>query len=617
MGCADWAALPKELLLCVVALLVAAVNAGGADAPAARAALACARASCRSWRLAVSAALRSLTCCFAPRNAEALALLPRSRAPPTNSARLWLTGVQQLRLSRLPPLSWIFVPVSVPFSASCAWSSLCTLDFSDCHWLGGAALDSLVDARLPHLHTLSFARCRHPDLDDANGNRFSTALKPLAGQLLVLNLERACVSTCSLLLLSQSLTRLRMLNLRGHAEDNRWADEHLLFVRVLRSLSTHARLEHVDLWHTVPPSSFSDDEERDAAPFALDKEAAVLQLATACSNTLRTLSLRGRNVSLALVGALKALIPLLRVAWDIFPSFREAVDTLPFEGAVPWHAFIALLQGELTQIRAGEWENRLVGPRALLGATEGVVWRLWRRVAARRGAARRCCALVLPVARTARLVDSVPLLCSQWEAAGPITCVALEAGDAGPLQSAIEAACSRAPSVHSAASMRLAAVPLSYHALREDEEMDEEREDIDFDGFDFGSDCSSLSGDEAAHAVDYFSPSWVDFCAKQFSPEHERCLLLAFARAASGFSSAPLRSMADLEARHAARKLLVLRRGDDGCAMAGCDDWPAAVAQFVPPLPRMWLEATPAPRWLKPGALCRAWGRSGCACHAA
>lgn len=157
MDTMNWAELPREVLLYVVAPFVAAAS-GGNDAPAARAALAYTRASCRSWRHALNNALRSLTCCFAPRSADALALLPRCHAPPTESARLWLTGVTHLRLSRLPPSSWIHAP------SSCAWSSLCTLDFSDCHWLGGAALDSLARAVLPCLRTLSFARCRSPDL---------------------------------------------------------------------------------------------------------------------------------------------------------------------------------------------------------------------------------------------------------------------------------------------------------------------------------------------------------------------------------------------------------------------------------------------------------------------
>ena len=608
MGSANWAALPKELLLYVVAPLVAAVNAGGADAPAARAALACARASCRSWRVALSAALRSLQCCFSPRNADALELVARSDAPPSNSARLLLTGVKQLRLSRLPPTSWIYVP------STCArsWSSLCTLDFSDCHWLGGAALDSLAGAKLPHLHTLSFARCRSPDLDDANGKRFSTALKPLAGQLLVLNLEHACVPTCSLLLLSGSLTRLRMLNLRGHAEDNRLADETLLF-NLLSALSTHARLEHVDLWHTVPPSSFGDDEARDLAPLTLGKKATILQFVSAFSRTLRSLDLRRRAVSRTLRDALKARFPLLRVAskWDESPCvFREAVDTLPLGTIVPWHAFRALLQEELAELKDGEWDDCLVSPRALLGATEGAVWRMWDV------ATSRCCALVLPVARTARLVHSAPLLCSQWKAAGPVVRVALDLSDAGPLENAIEAACSRVSSVHCAASMRLAAMPLSYHAWNEDDEID--ADDVDFEAFDFGND----SGNDLADEVFNTPPSWVDFrgrCEPRGSPAHERSILLAFARATSGFSTAPPASMADVDARSAARRLLVLRAGHNRGAMARCGLFPLefAAARLVPPLPRTRLESAPAPRWLKPGSLCRAWGRAGCSCHAA
>ena len=338
MGFDNWAALPRELLLYVVAPLVAAVNARGADAPATRAALACARASCRSLRVALTAALRSLTCCFTPRSADSLALLPRCLAPPTSSARLCLTGIQQLQLSRLPPSSCLFVP-------SCAWSSLCTLDFSDCYWLGDTALYSLANARLPHLNTLSFARCHSPDLDDADGKRFSTALKLLAGQLLSLNLERARVSTRSLLCLAQSLTQLRFLNLRGHAEDNLLAEEDLLFP-FLRTISSHARLEHIDLWYTVPASSVRDDRARYLAP--LEEEGAILSLVTACSSTLRSLNLRGRDVSWTLYDALNARFPLLRVAsgWDRSLSvFREAVDTLPFGATVPWHAFRALLQG--------------------------------------------------------------------------------------------------------------------------------------------------------------------------------------------------------------------------------------------------------------------------------
>ena len=256
-----------------------------------------------------------------------------------------------------------------------------------------------------------------------------------------------------------------------------------------------------------------------------------------------------------------------------------------------------------------------MSPRALLGATERVVWRLW--LVAKRP---RCCALVLPVARTSRLVQSAPLLCSQWEAAGPIVRIAIMSSDADPLQSAIEAACCRITSVHCAASMRLATMPLSYHAWNENDKI--EGEDIDFESFDFG-DCGGFSRDDAADEVFTTLPSWVDFWGMleppgRGSPRHQHSLMLAFARATSGFSIAPPASMADVDARRAARRLLVLRRGDDdGCAMAGCDDWTPAAAQFVPPLPRTRLEATPAPRWLKPGALCRAWGRAGCACQTA
>ena len=221
--------------------------------------------------------------------------------------------------------------------------------------------------------------------------------------------------------------------------------------------------------------------------------------------------------------------------------------------------------------------------------------------------------------KRSNLILQFVLLCSQWKAAGPVVRVALDLSDAGPLQSAIEAACSRISPVHCAVSMRLAAMPLSYHAWNDDDEID--ADDINFEAFDFEAFDFSDRGNNLADEVFGTPPSWVDFrgrCEPRGSPAHERSILLAFARATSGFSIAPPASMADVDARRALRKLLVLRWGDDdGCAMPGCDDWTPAAAQFVPPLPRTRLEATPAPRWLKPGSLCRAWGRAGCACHVA
>ena len=344
---------------------------------------------------------------------------------------------------------------------------------------------------------------------------------------------------------------------------------------------------------------YIDDSLRVIAPLVLDEEVAILELANASSRSLRSLNLSGRDMSRTLDDALRARLPPLRMPsmW----GFHEEIY-----GTVLWHAFGALLQRELAEIRAGEWNDRLVSPRSLLGATEGAVWRFSNSEAP------RCCALVLPVSRAARLAHSAPLLCGRWEAAGPLTRVALETTGAGPLQSAVEAACCRTPSVHLVASMRLAALPLSYHAWSEYVEF----QDLD-ESFDFGSDCSSLSGDDAADALFDTHPSWVGSHNVEGSPEHERSILLAFSRATSGFSTAPPASMADVDARRAQQELLVLRRGHGSGEMAGCDDFPTELAhtRSMPPLPRTRLEATLAPRWLTPGALCRAWGRTGCACR--
>ena len=65
----------------------------------------------------------------------------------------------------------------------------------------------------------------------------------------------------------------------------------------------------------------------------------------------------------------------------------------------------------------------------------------------------------------------------------------------------------------------------------------------------------------------------------------------------TGFSSDPPASVADVDARRAARELLVLRRGDARCAIAWCDDFPLKfISELLPPLLRTRLVATPSPR---------------------
>lgn len=189
-----WAQMPVELLAAsVFGRFVSMVNAGGDDAFDGACALAAARATCRGWRTASSAAMRRLER-FAPGDERALRLLPhaprRAQRPPlapftgasvqriqaeharrrheqrvyadhSESAKLerWREGegtgapqrrrstpaAARLQLPRVTTLCLTRLPVDTLISAppSGAWSNVVTLILDDCEWIDAPFIASL------------------------------------------------------------------------------------------------------------------------------------------------------------------------------------------------------------------------------------------------------------------------------------------------------------------------------------------------------------------------------------------------------------------------------------------------------------------------------------------
>ena len=175
-----------------------------------------------SWRAAVDAALPHFVGRLTPSDTRALRLLCRVGEAST---------LTTLCLSRTRGF-WPSALLSLP--------CLTSLDLSDCDWLDGRLLDTLL-SKSPGVRSLSLARCIDGSLAD------SQLLFVVAPQLTSLDLECSFVMTdlAALYRLLPLLSSCERLNIASFLEQGERAGSETFFA--LRQLAEHRRLERLDM----------------------------------------------------------------------------------------------------------------------------------------------------------------------------------------------------------------------------------------------------------------------------------------------------------------------------------------------------------------------------------
>jgi hypothetical protein len=257
-------------------IFAAFVDAANDSDPCALSALRACRRVCKVWRAGVDEACADGLSRLAPRSADARLLASLSSLP-------FAASLTTLALARAaPPLSAMWA-----LGALRGLGRLKTLDFSDCLWLTADALGVLGDASdaLPCLTFLSLARCTGYGLEPGGSGGeglAGLALRPLAPRLRVLDVSRSTFSPASLLLLAPALRDLRELRAAGALYHHPSEDNTRLLRFAINVLSSHGTLDTLILSHA--PALFREPHDEEATQRVLARFAPALRfLDVSCS----------------------------------------------------------------------------------------------------------------------------------------------------------------------------------------------------------------------------------------------------------------------------------------------------------------------------------------------
>jgi hypothetical protein len=561
--------LPTPLLARVLLPLVERASARDAEALEA---LAAARRVCREWRDAANLALRSLTA-LAPRDALALVLALSGRLP----------ALRTLCLSRC-------CRNAPPGLLACApFAQLTALDLSDCMWVTPKKLAKLA-ARLPSLTSLTLSRCASPKLQ-ACGAAAGAALLPLAAQLRSLSLERSAFPPASLLRLAPRLAVLEELCLAGCIHLHATPGSDHAVAGALAALAPHRALRRLDV-SSCDDLLYDDGDAVGPLWGVLPAFAGVLTHldVSDCGMHGRDIALRAALTPPAAAGGGEN-VTCVTQEWECV--------TVP-DKLCAWPAMVRRFD-ELSSWMHSPDTDDSVGV-ALLGGTRGFVL-AQLHVAARRRRGFAWGGGAAPPATEPNALVLLPLaralagpLHTRWEACGEAQ--TLPTPPAWTLGTALEIVLMHAARVISDAGD---AAPRRFFELSEPRA------------------CDPRVGDGAAQGR--LLPDWPYRAAEdEIVP-----LLLSLARAAETLdapvvlseeeAAAAAAAAADAQEAGVEEPPLPLRTawldcvavppgGAEPCGGA------CAVARRAP------LDALPSPPWLRPGALCAAWGRDCAGCRA-
>jgi hypothetical protein len=561
--------LPTPLLARLLLPLVD--QASGRDAIA-LATLAAARRVSREWRDAANLALRALSC-LTPHDALALTIALSGRLPALRSLCL-------SRCYRNAP----------PGLLACApFAQLTSLDLSDCGWVTPKKLAKLAGAgRLPSLTRLDLSRCASAKLQ-ACGAAAGAALLPLAPRLRVLALERSAFPPASVLHLAPALTSLEELSLAGclhlHLHIHVAAGgvplggaEHVV-AAALGALAPHGALRRLDI-SSCEALLLEDGVELGPLWAVLPRFAGTL-----AALDVSDCGMHGWDDALCAL-----LTPELPGGGGVNTTTitQEYECTTTPEKLGAWSAMVRRFDELASWMHSADQDDSC--GVALLGGTRGFVL-AQVHVAPRRRRGGLATAGMFALAAEPNAMALLPLVRAR---AGPLHTRWEAAGEAQVLPIAAVASVGTALSfmlTHAARIMSDAgdAAPRHFFELSEPRASDPR----------IGEDGAPLS--RSSH-------EWPLRAADaEMTP-----LLLALARAAEALD-APV--FHDGGAEEEAEALPLRTAWLDCVAVAPGAAAPMTGAASALPK-RAPLEALPAPAWLRPGALCAAWGHDCAGCRA-